>query len=129
MSNEVILPKKSSRSNLRKRTLPNEDNEDEDDNIVVNSSEFLSLVREEQKLRVKKNGIVVDTSGAANNLAHAADANVKSKPKSSKKSIESTMKNQFSSQSTSTDNYGSVSHDKILDEYIADKLGLKDDTK
>jgi len=126
MSNEVI-PKKSSRSNLRKRTLPNDDYEEEDDNIVVNSSEFLSMVREEQKLRVKKNGIVVDTSAAAN-IAHAADANNKNKSKSSKKSIESTMKNQFSSQS-STDNYGSVSHDKILDEYIADKLGLKNDIK
>jgi hypothetical protein len=127
MSHEVI-PKKSSRSNLRKRALPNDDCEEEDDSIVVNSSEFLSMVREEQKLRVKKNGIVVDTSAAAANIANAADANVKNKSKLSKKSIESTMKNQFSSQS-STDNYGSVSHDKILDEYIADKLGLKNDIK
>lgn len=115
---EIKIRKRGGHPNVRKSKVADngEDNSDEGEEFKT-EQEFLDIVRADQKSRVRKNGFVVKQVNSAGEYLTSSST--------TSKSIESSMKNQFSSQKN--DGYGNIAHENILEQYISDKLGLESD--
>lgn len=121
-----MIKKRSSKpSNLRKPVSDNDDDEsgvgDGDEKATMDISQ-IALVRAEQQMRRLKNGLSVD---ASSNISDTKPTT--SSSSATMKTISSMISTQFSSigeMSTS-----SIGHEKIMEAYINDRLGIKAEPK